>query len=138
MKARWCVLLIVAPMLIVASCGYDGPNLLTHDKDLLVLFKRVTLAADTPGRAEIEIEVRTGTDFSLPAPDGTRLWVETSLGQFEGGGTRIDTSTVGGRAVVILVLPGTAHLTITANANDVEARLTIVVKPDGSVQVGPT
>ncbi len=138
MKARWCVLLVVALTLVVASCGHDGPNLLTQDKGLLVLFKRVTLAADAPGRAEIEIEVRTGTDFSLPAPDGTRLSVETSLGEFEGGGSRIGTSTVGGRAVVTLVLPGAAHLKITASTNDVEAQLTIVVNPDGSVQVGPT
>jgi hypothetical protein len=138
MKARWCVLLVVALTLIVASCGNDGPILLTQDKGFLVLFKRVTLAPDTPGRAEIEIEVRTGADFSLPAPDGTRLSVETSLGQFEGGGSRIDTSTVGGRAVVTIVLPGAAHLKVTASTDDVEAQLTVVVNPDGSVQVEPT
>lgn len=138
MKARWCVLLVVAIALVVSSCGDGGPDLLTHDKDSLVLFKRVTLAADSPGRAEIEIEVRTGADFSLPAPDGTRVWVETSLGQFEGGGSRVDTSTVGGRAVVTLILPGAAHLQVTASTQDVEARLAIVVNADGSVQVGPT
>ena len=138
MKARWCVLLVVALTLVVSSCGDDGPNLLTQDKGLLVLFKRVTLAADSPGRAEIEIEVRTGADFSLPAPDGTRVWVETSVGQFEGGGSRVDTSTVGGRAVVTMVLPGAAHLTVTASTHDVEARLTIIVNADGSMQVGPT
>ena len=142
MKARWCVLLVVALTLVVSSCGDDGPNLLTQDKGLLVLFKRVTLAADTPGRAEIEIEieieVRTGADFSLPAPDGTRVWVGASLGQFAGGGSRVGTSTVGGRAVVTLILPGAAHLTVSASTHDVEARLTMVVNPDGSVQVGPT
>ena len=138
MKARWCVLLVVALTLVVSSCGDGGPNLLTQDKGLLVLFKRVTLAADTPGRAEIEIEVRSGADFSLPAPDGTRVWVEASLGQFEGGGSRVGTSTVGGRAVVTLILPGAAHLTLSASTHDVEARLTIVVNPDGSVAVGPT
>jgi hypothetical protein len=138
MKARWCVLLLVAMTVVVTSCGDDGPDLLTHDKGTLVLFKRVTLAADSPGRAEIEIEVRAGADFSLPAPDGTRVWVETSLGQFEGGGPRVDTSTVGGRAVVTLILPGAAHLHVTASTEDVEARLAIVVNADGSVQVGPT
>jgi len=138
MKVRWCVLLVVAMMLVVSSCGDGGPNLLSQDKGHLVLFKRVTLAADTPGRAEIEIEVRTGADLSQPAPDGTRISIETSLGQFEGGSSRIGTSTDGGRAVVTLILPGAAHLTITASTHDVEARLTIVVNADGSLQLGST
>jgi hypothetical protein len=137
MKARWCVLLVVALMLVVSSCGDGGPNLLTHDKGQLLLFKRVTLAEDAPGRAEIEIEVRTGTDLSQPAPDGTRVSVKTSLGQFEGGGSQIGTSTVGGRAVVTLILPGAAHLTVTARTDDVEAQLMIVVNADGSMQIGP-
>jgi len=138
MKVRWCVLLVVALTLIVSSCGDGGPNLLTQDKRHMVLFKRVTLAADAPDRAEIEIEVRTGADFSQPAPDGTRISIVTSLGQFEGGSSRIDTSTDGGRAVVTLILPGAAHLTVTANTRDVEARLMIVVNDDGSLQLGPT
>jgi len=137
MKLRWCVPLLVAMMLVVTSCGDGGPNLPTQDKGHLVLFKRVTLAADAPGRAEIEIEVRTGADFSQPAPDGTGVSVETSLGQFEAGGAGITTSTVGGRAVVTLVLPGPAHLTITARTHDVEAELVIVVNADGSMQLGP-
>ena len=137
MKARWCVLLVVALMLVVSSCGDGSPNLLTQDKGRLLLFKRVTLAEDAPGRAEIEIEVRTGTDFSQPAPDGTRVSVKTSLGQFEGGASQIGTSTVGGRAVVTLILPGAAHLTVTARTQDVEAQLTIVVNADGSMQLGP-
>jgi len=138
MKARWCVLLVVALMLVVSSCGDGGPSLLTQDKGLLVLFKRVTLAADAPDRAEIEIEVRTGSNFSQPAQDGTRVTVETSLGKFEDGGSRIETSTVGGRAVVTLILPGAAHLTVTARTHDVEVRLNMVVNADGSVHIGPS
>ncbi len=137
MKVRWSVLLVFVLMLIVSSCGDGWPNLLTQDKGHMLLFKRVTLAADAPDRAEIEIEVRIGADFSQTAPDGTRISIATSLGQFEGGGSRIDTSTEGGRAVVTLILPGAAHLTVTANTHDVEARLMIVVNDDGSLQLGP-
>jgi len=95
MRARWCVILIVAVMLMVTSCGDDGPNLPTQSKDWLALFKRVTLAADEPGHAEIEIEVRTGPDFSEPAPDGTKIHVETTLGSFVGGDRHIETTTHG-------------------------------------------
>ena len=136
MTARWCVLLVVALMLVVSSCGDGAPDILTQDKGQLLLFKRVTLAEDAPGRAEIEIEVRTGAHFSQPAPDGTRVLVATSLGRFEAGDSQIETSTVGGRAVVTLVLPGAAHLTVTARTHDVETQLKIVVNADGSVQVG--
>ena len=138
MKARWCVILIVVIMLAVTSCGDGGPNLPTQSKDWLALFKRVTLAADEPGRAEIEIEVRTGPDFSAPAPDGTMIRVGTSLGSFVGGDRQIETTTVGGRAVVTLILPGAAHLTITARTHDVEVRLAMVVTAGGSLQLGPS
>ena len=138
MRARWCVILIVAMMLVVTSCGDGGPNLPTQSKGWLALFKRVTLAADEPGRAEIEIEVRTGADFSEPAPDGTKVRVETTLGTFVGGGRQIETATIGGRAVVTLVLPGTAHLTVTARTHDVEVRLPMVVTAEESLQLGPS
>ena len=138
MRARWCVILIVAMIFVVTSCGDGGPNLPTQSKDWLALFKRVTLAADEPGHAEIEIEVRTGADFSDPAPDGTKIHVETTLGSFVSGDRHIETTTLGGRAVVTLVLPGAAHLTVTARAHDVEVHLEMVVTADGSLQLRPS
>lgn len=137
MRARWCVILIVAIMIVVTSCSDGGPNLPTQSKDWLALFKRVTLAADEPGRAEIEIEVRTGPEFSQPAPDGTKIHVETTLGSFVGGDRHIETTTMGGRALVTLDLPDAAHLAITARTHDVEAHLAMVVTADGSLQLGP-
>jgi len=137
MRARWCVILMVAMMFMVTSCGDGGPNLPTQSKDWLALFKRVTLAADEPGLAEIEIEVRTGPEFSEPAPDGTTIQVETTLGSFVGGGRHIETATIGGRALVTLDLPDAAHLTVTARTHDVEAHLEMVVTAGGSLQLGP-
>ena len=137
MRARWCVILMVAMMFMVTSCGDGGPNLPTQSKDWLALFKRVTLAADEPGRAEIEIEVRTGADFSQPAPDGTKIRVETTLGTFVGGDQHVETTTIGGRALVTLDLPDTAHLTVTARTHDVEAHLEMAVTAGGSLQLGP-
>ncbi len=136
MRARWCVILVVAMILVVTSCGDGGPNLPTQSKGWLALFKRVTLAADEPGRAEIELEVRTGLDFLEPAPDGTKIHVETTLGNFVGGDRHIEATTLGGRAVVTLVLPGAAHLVVTARAHDVEVHLAMVVTADGSLQLG--
>jgi hypothetical protein len=54
-----------------------------------------------------------------------------------GGGRQIETVTIGGRAVVTLVLPGAAHLTVIARTHDVEVRLPMVVTADGSLQLGP-
>ena len=138
MRARWCVILIVAIMFLVTSCGDGGPNLPTQSKGWLALFKRVTLAADEPGRAEIEIEVRTGPDFTEPAPDGTKIDVEPTLGPFVGGDRHIEAATIRGRAVVSLVLPGAAHLTVTAKAHDVEVSLAMAVTADGSLQLDPS
>ena len=138
MRARWCVVLIVAMIFVVTSCGDGGPNLPTQSKDWLALFKRVTLAADEPGHAEIEIEVRTGANFSEPAPDGTKIRVETTLGSFVDGDRHIEATTLSGRAVVTLVLPGAAHLTVTARAHDVEVHLEMVVTADGSLQLRPS
>ena len=138
MRAPWCVILVVAMMFVVTSCGDGGPNLPTQSKDWLALFKRVTLAADEPGRAEIEIEVRTGADFSEPAPDGTKIRVETTLGSFVGGDRQIEIATLGGRAVATLVLPGATHLTVTARAHDVEVHLAMAVTGDGSLQLDPS
>ena len=135
MKVRFCVLLVGTLLLFVSACGDGGPNILTHQSDSLVLYKRVTLAVDSPDRAEIEIEVRTGAEFSRPAPDGTKIVVETSLGEFEGNGPRIETETIGGRAVVTLVLPGAAHLTVTAIVDIVESELGLIVDGRGSLQL---
>jgi hypothetical protein len=136
MKARRSVLLVVAWLMVATSCGDGGPSLIDHNNDLLVEFKRVTLAADAPDRLEIEIVVRTGVDYSELAPDGTKISVETSISEFEGNGPVIETSTIGGHAVVRLVLrPGAAHTVVTARVDDVEAQLSIVVDDHGSMRI---
>ena len=108
MKARWGVLLVITTMFVTQSCGNDGPNPLGHSSDWLVKFKRVTLATDAPDRLEIEIVVRTGHDFAEPAPDGTKILVATTISEFEGNGPVTVTSTVGGHAVVRLIVPSGA------------------------------
>ena len=136
MKARRSVLLVVAMMIVVTSCGDSGLKFLNHENDRLVEFKRVTLAIDAPDRLEIEIVVRTGLDFSEPAPDGTKVVVETTISEFEENGPLIETSTIGGHAVVRLVLyPGAAHTVVTARVDDVEAQLSIVVDEHGSMRI---
>lgn len=135
MKAGRNVLLVIALTILATSCGDGGPSFLTHS-DNMVEFKRVTLAADAPDRLEIEIMVRTGLDYSEPAPDGTKVVLETSISEFEGNGPRIETSTIGGHAVVRLVLqPGAAHTVVTARVDKVESRLSIVVDDYGSMRI---
>jgi hypothetical protein len=138
MKIPWLILLISVALSIVTACGDGGPSLLTHDGDSLVLFKRVTLAADASYRAEIEIEVRTGSNFSNMAPDGTTVVLETTFGVFENNGPRIEAKTVGGRAVNTLILPEPSRITITARSHNVEAQLVIDVNEDGSIQLDPS
>jgi hypothetical protein len=134
MKVRRHVLLVVVMMIVATSCGDGGPVLLKNDK--LVEFKRVTLASDAPDRLEIEIVVRKGLDFSEMVADGTKVVVETSISEFEGNGPRIEVSTTGGHAVVRLVVPsGATHTVVTARADDVEARLSIVVDEHGSMRL---
>jgi len=136
MKARRNVLLVVAIMAVVTSCGDDGLSLLNYDDENLVEFKRVTLATDAPDRLEIEIVVRTGLDFTKPAPDGTKVVVQTSISEFEGNGPLVETSTIGGHAVVRLVLHnGAAHTVVTARAGKAEAQLSIVVDDHGSMRI---
>ena len=136
MKARWSVLLVIALTMVVTSCGDDGLGLLNHTNDQLVEFKRVTLASDAPDRLEIEIVVRTGLDFTEPAPDGTKIIVETSISEFEGNGPLVETSTIGGHAVVRLVLRnGAAHTIVTARVGKAEAQLSIVVDERGSMRI---
>ena len=136
MTARWSVLLVVALMIVATSCGDAGPDLLNPGANLLVEFKRVTLATDAPDRLEIEIVVHTGHDFSEPAPDGTKIAVETSISEFEGNGPLIETSTIGGHAVVRLVLyPGAAHTVVTARVEKVEVQLSVVVDEHGSMRL---
>ena len=136
MKARWSVLLVIAMMIGATSCGDGGPNVLNSGDDWLVKFKRVTLATDAPDRLEIEIVVKTGSDFSEPAPDGTIIAVETSISEFEGNGPVILTSTIGGHAVVRLVLHSeAAHTVVTARVDDVEVRLSIIVDENGSMRL---
>jgi hypothetical protein len=136
MKARRSVLLVVAMLIVALSCGDGGPSLISHNKDRLVEFKRVTLAAEAPDRLEIEIVVRSGIDYSELAPDGTKVSIETSISEFEGNGPLIETSTIGGHAVVRLVLhPGAAHTVVTARVDDVEAQLSIVVDDNGSMRI---
>ena len=136
MKARWSVLLVIALTMVAASCGDDGLSLLNHTNDQLVEFKRVTLASDAPDRLEIEIVVRTGLDFTEPAPDGTKIVVETSISEFEGNGPTIETTTTGGHAVVRLVLQSeAAHTVVTARVEDVEVQLSVVVDEHGSMRL---
>jgi hypothetical protein len=136
MKARWSVLLVIALTVVATSCGDDGLSLLNYQDEKLVEFKRVTLATDAPDRLEIEIVVRTGLDFTEPAPDGTKVIVETSISEFEGNGPIIETSTVGGHAVVRLVLHnGAAHTVVTARVDKAEAQLSIVVDERGSMRI---
>ena len=135
MLVRKLVLVVCALVVAVVACGDGGPVLLTQGKSWLVTFKRVTLAADAPDRAEIEIEVRTGPHLSEPAPDGTAVAVETSLGRFAGNGQHIETATVGGRLLVILEISGPGTITINARVHETEAGLVIVVRADGSLSV---
>jgi len=135
MKVRWCVLLGGFSILLATACGDGAPDLLGH-KTSLIQFKRVTLASDAPDRAEIEIEVRTGPEFSEPAPDDTAIVVETSFGQFEGGSPRVETVTNGGRALVTLVLPGATNLTVSAAVDGTECQLAMTVGRDGSLRIG--
>lgn len=137
MKIRWPVLLVGIAILTTAACG-DFPSLLSHDKDSLILFKRVTLASDARDRAEIEIEVRTGADFSKVVPDGTVITLQTTLGTFENNGSRIEARTVRGHATATLILPEPSRLTVAATCNEVEARLTLDVNEDGSIQLDPS
>jgi hypothetical protein len=138
MNIRWLILIIGIAGVIVSACSEGGPSLVKHDTDNLVLFKRVTLAADAPDRAEIEVEVRTGSDFSKMAPNGTVVTLETSLGRFENNGRRIQARTVGGRSVNILILPEPSRLTVSARSGDAEALLVIDVNEDGSIQLDPS
>lgn len=137
MKARRHVLLVVAMTVAAASCGDGGPRPLIASKDWLVQFKRVTLADDAPDRLEIEIVVRTGAHFSELAADGTLVAIGTDVGEFEDNGPHIQTSTVGGHAVVRLVPPpGPAEVTVTARVENTESRIDIVVDDYGSMRVG--
>jgi len=136
MKARWGVLLVIAMMLVIQSCGNDGPNPLNRSNDWLVKFKRVTLATDAPDRLEIEIVVCTGQDFTLPAPDGTKVVVETSISEFEGNGPVAVSSTVSGRAIFRLILqPGVSHTVVVTRVDEAAARLSIVVDEKGSLRI---
>ena len=136
MTARRSVLLIFALIFIATSCGDGGPNLMNPGDDWLVKFKRVTLATDAPDHLEIEIVVKTGLDFSEPAPDGTKVVVTTSISEFEGNGPIIETSTFGGHAVVRLVLHfRAAHTVVTARVDDVEVQLSVVVDEHGSMRL---
>jgi len=137
MQIRWSILLVGVAISTLTACSDGGPGLLKHDADNLVLFKRVTLASDARDCAEIEVEVRTGSDFSRMATDGTIVALETSFGYFENGSRRIETKTVDGHAVENLTLPGPSRLTVTARSRDAESRLVISVTEDGSITLDP-
>jgi len=138
MKIRWPVFLVGVAILALSACGDGGPSLIRHDTDLLVHFKRVTLAADARDRLEIELEVRAGSDFSNIAPEGTPVILETSAGVFEHNGPRMEAKTLGGHIVATLILPDASRFTLTARAGDVESSLVIDVTSDGSIQVDPS
>ena len=135
MLAQKLVVVVCTLVFAFAACGDGGPDLPTQEKDWLILFKRVTLSSDTPDSVEIELEVRTGTHLSLPAPDSTALTLETSLGRFEGAGPVAKIPTAEGRALARLEIGGPGNINVTARVHRSETRLTIVVRPDGSLTV---
>lgn len=135
MLAQKLVVVICTLVFAFAACGDGGPDLPTQEKDWLILFKRVTLSSDTPDSVEIELEVRTGTHLSQPAPDSTTLTLETSLGRFEGAGPVAKIPTAEGRALARLEIGGPGNINVTARVHQSETRLTIVVRPDGSLTV---
>ena len=100
--------------------------------------KKLIELLEESGVAEIEIEVRTGAHLSLPAPDGTKVSVETTLGYFESNGSTTEVWTTAGRAVLSLVLEQPSSTTIAARVGDAEARLVIDVDDRGSMQIGPS
>ena len=137
MRIRALVLLVGALVLLGLGCTETSPSLPTQDKGWLVLFKRVTVPTDAPGPAEIEIEVRTGAHLATPAPDGTKVALDTTFGRFESGGTTAVVATSAGHAVLMLVLEKPSNTTLTARVRDAEASLIIDVDEDGSMKNGP-
>lgn len=131
--ARKLVLVACASVLSLAACG--DTSLPTEEKSYLVLFKRVTIAADAPGRAEIELEVRTGAHLSQPAPDGTSVTLETSAGRFANGARVVHLATAGGRALTELEIEGPETLQLKARVHEVETQLAMIVRRDGSVVI---
>ena len=133
MRALTCKPLLVACtlLLVLTACADNG--LPTEEKNHLVLFKRITIAADAPGRAEIELEVRTGANLWQPAPDGTAVTLEASAGRFANGARVIYLSTTGGRALAEIAIDGPETLQLTAKVHEVETRLGVLVRRDGSL-----
>lgn len=136
MKPRSWALLVGIVLLTAAGCSDGDPILPTQDKDLFVVFKRVTLADDAPGRAEIEVEVRSGTSYAGSAPDGTRVSFKASLGQFVGGTDTTEAETHGGRATVTIILPEESRFGVTASVGSATAEIEFIIHDDGSVQLG--
>lgn len=126
-------LVVCTSALVLAACG--DTDLPTEEKSSLVLFKRVTIAADAPGRAEIELEVRTGAHLSQPASDGTTVTLETSAGRFANGAKVVQLSTAGGRALAELEISGAQNLQLKARVPGTETRLAVLVRRDGSLVV---
>jgi hypothetical protein len=131
--ARNPFLVVCTSVLMLAACG--DTDLPTEEKSSLVLFKRVTIAADAPGRAEIELEVRTGAHLSQPASDGTTVTLETSAGRFANGAKVVQLSTAGGRALAELEINGAQDLQLKARVHGTETRLAVLVRRDGSLVV---
>jgi hypothetical protein len=138
MRIRALVLLVGALVLFGLACTETAPSLPTQDKGWLVLFKRVTVPADAPGLAEIELEVRTAAHLSTPSPDGTNVSVDTTFGQFEGGAKSTVVATSAGRTVLTLLLEKPSNTTLTARVSDAEASLIIDVGEDGAMKIGPS
>jgi hypothetical protein len=138
MDIRWPLVFVGIAVVLQVACSDGGPNFFKHDKETIVLFNRVTLASYAQDRAEIEIEVRTGSDFSEMAPDGTDVQLETSFGSFEGGGSTVTAQTLGGRAVVTLLVPEPSRLTVSARSQDAETDLVVDIDEDGSIRLDPS
>lgn len=131
--ARNPFLVACTSVLVLAACG--DTDILNEEKSSLVLFKRVTIAADAPNRAEIELEVRTGPHLSQPVSDGTLVTLETSAGRFANGAKVVQLATAGGRTLAELEISGPETLQLTARVHGTETRLAVLVRRDGSLVV---
>ncbi len=138
MRFHPSVVLVVALLAVVASCGDDSHEVPTGGKHWLVDFERVTLASDTPDRVEIELVIRTGTSLLQAAPDGTVVAVTASSGQFASASAEIRVATSDGHALLTLLLPPErpARITVTARVATSQADLSILVDQAGGMRLG--
>jgi len=134
--ARRAGLLAVAALAAFALCGCsDNERVLApEEEEWLVIFQSLEGNSDDPTALRIGILVRTSRS-QTPAPDGTRITVDTSNWLFENDDTVTVTETTDGVGYVVLLLgePGTA--TLVARALGAEASALVLFESDGSVSM---